>query len=118
MLEIGEEQVLLSVGEWSEWVRLEFELLPKLVRVSGMVRFFLQQTKPHFALYVSPVNIDPRDPAQPIATPAEYAYELAEAVFRQHRSAPPHALSPNGSETPFPRQGHTCRLGWSNAKGV
>ncbi|MGH8611858.1 MAG: alkaline phosphatase family protein [Gammaproteobacteria bacterium] len=80
MLEAGEEQVLLNVGEWSEWVGLEFELLPKLVRVSGMVRFFLQQTKPHFALYVSPVNIDPRDPAQPIATPAEYAYELAEAA--------------------------------------
>ena len=29
-------------------------------------------------LYMTPVNIDPRDPAQTIATPAQYAYDLAE----------------------------------------
>ena len=32
------------------------------------------------ALHGRAVNIDPRDPAQPIATPAEYAFELAEAA--------------------------------------
>ena len=80
MLQVGDKQVLLNVGEWSEWVALEFELIPKLVTVPGIVRFFLQQARPHFALYMSPVNIDPRNPAQPISTPPEYAYELAEAA--------------------------------------
>ena len=51
-----------------------------MVRVPGMGRFLLKQTDPHFSLYVSPINIDPRDPAQPIASPAEYAFELAEAA--------------------------------------
>lgn len=78
LIRTGEEQVLLEVGEWSDWVAVEFEFVPGLVNVTGMVRFLLKQTKPYFSLYVSPVNIDPRDPAQPIATPAEYAFELAE----------------------------------------
>jgi predicted AlkP superfamily phosphohydrolase/phosphomutase len=43
-----------------------------------MVRFFLKQVRPYLMLYMSPVNIDPRDPAQPIASPEEYAYELSE----------------------------------------
>lgn len=74
----NDEKVLLNQGEWSDWVRMEYELVPGLVRTSGMVRFLLKQTLPYFSLYTSPVNIDPRDPAQPIATPAEYAFEIAE----------------------------------------
>ena len=60
-------------------VPVDFELVPWLASVRGMVRFYLKDTAP-FRLYVSPVNIDPEDPAQPIASPAEYARELFEAV--------------------------------------
>ncbi len=80
MLRVEDQKVLLNVGEWSDWVKVEFDLVPGLVSVSGMVRFLLKATAPHFALYASPVNIDPRDPAQPIAVPSEYAFELAEAA--------------------------------------
>lgn len=80
LVEVGDERALLNVGEWSDWVPVGFDLVPLLVQVPGMVRFFLRQTSPHFSLYVSPVNIDPADPAQPIANPAEYAFELAEAA--------------------------------------
>ena len=76
----SDERVLLNVGEWSRWVSVNFELVPGLVNVQGMVRFFLKQTTPHFGLYVSPVNIDPREPAQQIAEPATYAAELAQSV--------------------------------------
>ena len=79
-LEIGGLRIVLNHGEWSDWVRLEFELVPGLVRVPGMVRFFLRGTSPHLDLYASPVNIDPRRPAQPISNPAGYASELAGAV--------------------------------------
>jgi len=80
MIRIGDAKMLLNVGEWSDWVSVRFELMPGLVRIPGMVRFHLRQTTPYLSLYVSPVNIDPRDPAQPIATPPEYAMELAEAA--------------------------------------
>ncbi len=78
LIKAGDSRVLLEVGEWSDWVALDFEFVPGLISSTGMVRFLLKQTQPHLSLYVSPVNIDPRDPAQPIATPVEYAYELAE----------------------------------------
>jgi predicted AlkP superfamily phosphohydrolase/phosphomutase len=80
LVRFGDQQALLNVGEWSDWLRVNFELVPGLVSVPGMVRVHLQQVRPRLALYVSPVNIDPRDPAQPIAHPAEYAFELAEAA--------------------------------------
>jgi hypothetical protein len=77
LVEVDGQRVLLNVGEWSEWTSVTFELVPHVVSVSGMVRFYLRSTSPHFALYASPVNIDPRNPAQPIAFPEEYAAELA-----------------------------------------
>ncbi|MET0657048.1 MAG: alkaline phosphatase family protein [Steroidobacteraceae bacterium] len=80
LIEIGGERLLLRAGEWSEWTRVEFELASNLVSVPGMVRFYLRRTQPHFALYATPVNIDPRDAAQPIAHPASYSTELAAAV--------------------------------------
>ena len=80
LIQFADERVLLNVGEWSDWLAIDFEMVPGLVEVRGMVRVFLKQTRPHFSLYVSPVNIDPRNPAQPISIPAEYAFELAEAA--------------------------------------
>ena len=80
LVQVGAEQRLLSVGEWSDWMAVRFPLLPGLVEVPGMVRVYLQRTSPRFGLYISPVNIDPRDPAQPISHPGEYARELAEAA--------------------------------------
>jgi predicted AlkP superfamily phosphohydrolase/phosphomutase len=80
LIRIGEQEILLNEGEWSEWLSAEFELLPHLVSVSGIVRFYLKQTAPEFALYASPVNIDPRDPAQVISSPPGYAGNLAAAI--------------------------------------
>ena len=80
LIRLGDTKTLLGVGEWSDWIPLQFELLPGLASVPGMVRFLLKHTEPTFALYASPVNIDPRNPAQTISTPAEYAFELAESV--------------------------------------
>jgi predicted AlkP superfamily phosphohydrolase/phosphomutase len=73
-------QIILREGEWSDWVRVEFELLPYLARVRGICRFYLKQTHPRFALYVSPVNLDPAEPALPISTPDDYSRDLARAV--------------------------------------
>jgi predicted AlkP superfamily phosphohydrolase/phosphomutase len=79
-IEIDDDVLVLSEGDWSEWVHLDFELVPYVLSASGMVRLYLKQVHPHFKLYVSPVQIDPLAPEMPISHPADYAAELAEAV--------------------------------------
>jgi predicted AlkP superfamily phosphohydrolase/phosphomutase len=74
----GAERVL-RVGEWSDWVPLDFPLaLTRSVR--GMCRFYVKRITPHVELYASPVNLDPFAPALPISTPAGFAAELGHAT--------------------------------------
>ncbi|MBI4831788.1 MAG: alkaline phosphatase family protein, partial [Candidatus Lindowbacteria bacterium] len=73
-------EILLNVGEWSEWVHVKFTAVPFLQSVSGICRFYLKEVRPTFALYVTPINIDPLDPALSISTPENYSAELAEEV--------------------------------------
>ncbi|MHA1568238.1 MAG: alkaline phosphatase family protein [Alphaproteobacteria bacterium] len=78
-LDVMDERHVLKVGEWTDWIQLSFEMVPMVVKVKGMVRFLLKGAHPTFELYVSPINIDPREPAMPISTPDTYSAELAEA---------------------------------------
>jgi predicted AlkP superfamily phosphohydrolase/phosphomutase len=87
-LVVGDEERLLRVGEWSDWVPVDFELIPSL-GLRAEVRFYLKQLEPDFALYVSPANIDPLDPALPISTPPEYAADLARATGRFYSQGMP-----------------------------
>ncbi len=73
---IQDEEFILKEGEWSEWKRVRFPLIPTQ-SVPGICRFYLKQVRPKFKLYVTPINIDPGDPALPISTPPDYAEELA-----------------------------------------
>lgn len=88
-IELGDEELILAEGEWSEWVRVEFEPIPWLQTLSGIVRFYLKEVDPEFELYVSPINIDPLAPAMPISTPPEFAVELAEAAGRYYTQGMP-----------------------------
>jgi predicted AlkP superfamily phosphohydrolase/phosphomutase len=76
----GDERVILKQGEWSGWLRAKFKLLPGLKSVPGIFRIYLQQVHPHLRIYVSPVNIDPEEPALPISTPATFSRDLARAL--------------------------------------
>jgi predicted AlkP superfamily phosphohydrolase/phosphomutase len=78
-IDIGDETRVLALGEWSDWVPVSFPLIPHVTSATGMVRVYLQSVKP-LKVYVSPVNIDPRDPAMPVSTPTEAAPELAAAI--------------------------------------
>jgi predicted AlkP superfamily phosphohydrolase/phosphomutase len=84
---IGDQVLLLNEGEWSDWIGIRFETgLPASSVVSaGMstavpatVRLYLRHVRP-LELYVSPLNIDPRDPATPISYPSDFAAQIAEA---------------------------------------
>ncbi len=72
---IQDHEFILKVGEWSDWKRLSFPLIPTQ-SISGICNFYLKEVRPEFKLYVSPINIDPANPAMPIATPTSYAKEL------------------------------------------
>ncbi len=73
---------ILREGEWSDWVQVRYEMVPRLVSVAGECRFFLKSARDDFELYVSPVNIDPADPAMPLTTPPGYSRELARRMGR------------------------------------
>jgi predicted AlkP superfamily phosphohydrolase/phosphomutase len=72
------QEFVLREGEWSDWIRVEFQLIPFFGNVKGMCRFYLKQAHPRFQLYVSPINIDPANPALPISTPSSYSRLLTD----------------------------------------
>ncbi len=80
LFNVGDCSFLLQEGEWSDWVKLDFNLIPHLKSVTGICRFYLMEVQPAFRLYVSPVQIDPSNPGMPISTPPEYAREIVENV--------------------------------------
>jgi predicted AlkP superfamily phosphohydrolase/phosphomutase len=79
-----DQRFVLKEGEWSGWVPVEFQLMPFIGNVKGMCRFYLKQTHPRFQLYVSPINIDPENPALPISTPSSYSRDLAKEIGEFH----------------------------------
>jgi predicted AlkP superfamily phosphohydrolase/phosphomutase len=85
---IGGEERLLREGEWTDWIPIDFRILP-FQHLRAMTRFYLKQVRPYFELYASPLNIDPAEPALPISTPDSYASELAHATGRFYTQGMP-----------------------------
>jgi predicted AlkP superfamily phosphohydrolase/phosphomutase len=89
---VGDETRLLKVGDWSDWVPVQFDVDPwQTLRAEA--RFFLKQLDPEFELYVSPVNLDPLAPALPISTPPGFAAELARETGRYYTQGMPEDTS-------------------------
>ena len=84
---IGSDERLVRVGEWSDWVPVQFEL--PWGRLQAQCRLYLKQIAPHFALYVSPLNLDPLAPVMPVSSPGTYAAELARATGRFYTQGMP-----------------------------
>ena len=78
--ELGDQKFILRQGEWSDWIHAEFPLIPALSSAAGMFRVYAKQFHPRFEIYVSPINIDPEDPALPITNPPSYSEELVHAI--------------------------------------
>ncbi|MGC2657060.1 MAG: alkaline phosphatase family protein [Bryobacteraceae bacterium] len=66
----------LILGEYTEWLRIIFRTAIGTT-ASGIVRFLLTESGGETSLYMSPINIDPADPALPISHPPYYAKYLA-----------------------------------------
>lgn len=79
-IELADQSLVLKPGQWSEFVRVSFPLLPAgASSVAGIVRFYLRAVEP-FELYASPVNIDPLDPVAPVSAPKSASAELAKKI--------------------------------------
>ena len=78
-LKIGDEQIELVEGDYTEWVTLTFKASLGIT-VSGIARFLLTETEPELSLYSTPININPEDPALPISHPTYYATYLAKLL--------------------------------------
>ncbi|MEZ4548028.1 MAG: alkaline phosphatase family protein [Thermodesulfobacteriota bacterium] len=79
-IDIQGKEIILKEGEWSDWVKIDYEMVPYLQSTSGIVRFYLKEIRPGFKLYVTPVNIDPSSPALPISSPEDYSEDIAEEI--------------------------------------
>ena len=93
---IQETVVLLEQGEWSDWIVVRFSLVPYAVEVTGICRLYLKSVHQPFGLYVTPVNINPADPAIPISTPPDYSRHLVRELgyhYTQGMVEDTHALS-------------------------
>jgi predicted AlkP superfamily phosphohydrolase/phosphomutase len=79
-LTMGGAAAIVEPGEWSEWLRADFPLLGWLAGARGMFRVYAKELHPRLALYVTPVEIDPRAPELPISAPARYSRLVAGAI--------------------------------------
>lgn len=81
LIDIQGQRILLKEGQWSRWIRLNFEMsLPALMPshdVSAICRFYLQEVSPNFRLYVSPLNSDPSDSVLRLTEPPEFIEEIS-----------------------------------------
>ncbi|MDO8281261.1 MAG: alkaline phosphatase family protein [Thermodesulfovibrionia bacterium] len=75
-INIDGNKVTVKRAAWSEWVEVKFKV-GLMKTVSGIVKFYLNGIKPDFELYMSAVQINPKDPAFVITSPDEYIRELA-----------------------------------------
>jgi len=80
---LGDADTVLGQGEWSGWITVSFKYFGP-ASVSGIVRVYLVQTYPRIELYVSPIQIDPRDPVVPLSSPPGYADQIAEQFGLYH----------------------------------
>ncbi len=67
----------LKVGQWSEWVVMDFAF-NRFLHLQGMARFYLLAVEPELRLYMSPLHFHPQDAEEGIAIsyPADYAEAL------------------------------------------
>jgi hypothetical protein len=82
VIEIQKNKIVLKEGQWSGWVKVDFELSKPMLNkhISGIVRFYLQEVGPNFRLYVSPINTDPSNSALVVTEPQEFIEKISKKL--------------------------------------
>jgi predicted AlkP superfamily phosphohydrolase/phosphomutase len=76
VLKLNGAKYELHKDEYTPWIQVYFRVVPGM-KVYGVCKFLLLNTEPEFELYVTPVNIDPENPAMPLGYPRVYPVYLA-----------------------------------------
>lgn len=82
----GDETVelVLNVGQVSDWSEIHFLKTPVGPGMRVMARFLLQRVRPDVEIYMTPLNFVPDAPEAVISEPPEFAAEIAEAIGPYH----------------------------------
>jgi len=75
-IKINGDTYTLKKDVYTEWIKVDFKA-GFGIKVHGICKFLLINTEPEFELYVTPVNIDPENPAMPISHPVVYSTYLS-----------------------------------------
>lgn len=84
---IGVESAELAEGEWSDWIRLTFDMNP-LLKARAVTRVKVVSMNDPFELFVNILEIDPSAPPfwQPISQPASFSAELASDIAEPYET--------------------------------
>ena len=81
LIDLQGQKILLAKGDWSRWVKVDFNMsMPKVMpdkKIGGICRFYLQEVAPTFRLYVTPINVDPSNPASKISEPNDFVKDIS-----------------------------------------
>jgi len=88
VIQYQDNKVRLPLYKWSAWQDVVFKLGP-FKRSHGIFKFYLSEIVPHFKLYISPIEFDPRHPYFTITHPPGYSKELARAIGLYHTRGMP-----------------------------
>jgi predicted AlkP superfamily phosphohydrolase/phosphomutase len=78
-LKISGKNYDISVGGWSDWITLEFKT-GVLRNVTATAKAYLEEVTPNLKLYITSLQIDPKNPVFKISHPNEYSAELANSL--------------------------------------
>ena len=75
-LQLPDQTVDLVENKYTQWITLSYKAAAGFT-VKAIARFLLLGQTPHVRLYVTPIQIDPENPALPISHPVSYSIYLA-----------------------------------------
>jgi predicted AlkP superfamily phosphohydrolase/phosphomutase len=78
-VEVSGKTVIVNRRQWSDWLEVKFKV-GMLKTVSGTVKFYLNSASPEFELYMTPIQINPKDPAFILSNPDDYIKEMADEL--------------------------------------
>jgi len=76
-VDVQGETANLAQGAWSDWLEWDFEVTPKFT-IKAISRIHVLEAGDTVRLYMTCLQIHPRQPYLPISEPGEYAAELAD----------------------------------------
>jgi len=74
-LTVRQKTYTVAEGDFSPWVPLTFSI-DFFTKVNGMGRWYVKSVSPDIEIYLSPLNIDPEKPMEPVSYPDSYAKDI------------------------------------------